>query len=195
VASLLRKYNGDVSLALAAYNAGPGNVKKYGGIPPFAETQTYVSRITANYGGRSVTPPSVEQLSRGGSVKPGSSFTIFPESWDDLIFAFQADLTNGASIDEMVDVARQQNEAHGGETDRKALEKEILELNADKLVDGRFPPGTVVRIPPPSAVRGDGFQARSSERPVVLSPTSPSAGEGVETDPALARNVARHVPV
>ncbi|MDQ1591257.1 MAG: hypothetical protein QOG71_1884 [Pyrinomonadaceae bacterium] len=47
---LLKRFDGNVELALAGYNAGEGSVDKYDGIPPFPETQNYVRKITANYG-------------------------------------------------------------------------------------------------------------------------------------------------
>lgn len=44
---LIARYDGDLSLAAAAYNAGPGAIARFGGIPPFPETQTYVAKVMA----------------------------------------------------------------------------------------------------------------------------------------------------
>ncbi len=45
---MLRQFGGNVTDALAAYNAGPGAVQQYGGVPPYAETQQYVGKVLAN---------------------------------------------------------------------------------------------------------------------------------------------------
>ncbi|WP_296765488.1 lytic transglycosylase domain-containing protein [Sediminimonas sp.] len=64
--SLLADFDGDPVLALAAYNAGGGAVRRHGGVPPFAETRDYVPRVLAAYGvarALCMTPP--ELLSDG----------------------------------------------------------------------------------------------------------------------------------
>jgi hypothetical protein len=68
LAQLLKQFNGSVPLALAGYNAGAGNVTKYGGIPPFAETQNYVKSIMANLNGTSLS----NNPTNTGSIVVGS---------------------------------------------------------------------------------------------------------------------------
>ncbi len=90
LSQLLAKFNGDTSLALAAYNAGPGAVSKYGGVPPYAETQNYVSKILGS--------------SPGGNVPGASSFPP-PSPSDDPLSAsdwmgspFLSDVPSDASL-------------------------------------------------------------------------------------------------
>lgn len=62
--SLLDKFRGDLSLALAAYNAGENVVSARGGIPPYRETQDYVKRISSLYGDLSATNSFISGISR-----------------------------------------------------------------------------------------------------------------------------------
>ena len=61
LAQQLQRFGGDPAKALAAYNAGPGAVAKYGGVPPYAETQQYVQKVlgyAAQYGMGQATAPA-----------------------------------------------------------------------------------------------------------------------------------------
>jgi soluble lytic murein transglycosylase-like protein len=78
---LLDRYDGDLPLALAGYNAGPGAVDRYRGVPPYRETTEYVERILAAYGApvRNAKPKPVPiryvpgRRVTAASVRPGQS--------------------------------------------------------------------------------------------------------------------------
>ena len=72
--SLLDKYSQNEELALAAYNAGPGAVKKYGAVPPYRETRDYIARITSNAG---VQRAPARRLFRKVQVIDGREVTTF----------------------------------------------------------------------------------------------------------------------
>lgn len=75
LAQQLHAFGGDYRKALAAYNAGPNAVRKYGGVPPYAETQAYVKKILGSGGGTTADPGAAPSSAPGSAypaVLPGS---------------------------------------------------------------------------------------------------------------------------
>lgn len=87
MAAMARQFGGDKEKALAAYNAGPGAVQKYDGVPPYPETKQYVQNVVNTYNQGNNSMPSSDWMSRAIEVnaegKPSYSSNASPSSGSD----------------------------------------------------------------------------------------------------------------
>lgn len=78
LANCLKAFHGDYTLALAAYNAGVGAVQKYGGVPPYAETQAYVRKVLAYADEYRRQAPATVTTPAPAAAAPTGGFGSYP---------------------------------------------------------------------------------------------------------------------
>ena len=84
IASLLQEFGGDLEKAIAGYNAGGGAVEKYGGVPPYAETQGYVRKVLEEYNNPSNVTTGSQQIYISGLNDTLAAAGVSQESWQGM---------------------------------------------------------------------------------------------------------------
>lgn len=129
---MLDRFHGDVSMAVAAYNAGPGAVEKYGGVPPYRETRNYVAKVLG-YAGSGVSVPA----------PTGSAASVSNEAGSVLSQAAEGnEASSSMTRDELVDLLMRTYRS-GGAQDRESVRLLVEQLLSQNDKEDREGESTV----------------------------------------------------